>query len=177
MVNDRLAWAPGRCIETVAVAAAISTPTKSAYVCAGWPVFMALSTLHTSYAFIIRLGSDTPSGCQSSSARDAWSRPHDTVQSFDNLGSWGTLFASRSEPPLSPGPHHDPGVLLMIQAMLILIIRAVIQPAEHQAQGRGSPASRLIPTDWPVESRARLAEKKSRPSLLRRNARGWSLGI
>src|SRR5687767_3071549 len=117
MVNDRLAVAPGRCVEIVAVAAAISTPTKSAYVCAVWPVLMTLSTLHTSHAFATRLGYVTPAGCQSSSARDAWSRPHDTVQSSDNRGSWGTLFASRSEPPLSPGPHHDPGAMLMIQAM------------------------------------------------------------
>ena len=29
MVNDRLAWASGRCMETAAVVAAISTPTKS----------------------------------------------------------------------------------------------------------------------------------------------------
>src|SRR5215212_9386868 len=86
---------------------------------------MALSTLHTSHAFMIPLGYVTPTGCQSSSARDAWSRPQDTVPSSDNRGSWGTFFAPRSEPPLSPGPHHDPGALLMIQAMLTLIIRAV----------------------------------------------------
>src|SRR5262245_57478475 len=82
---------------------------------------MTLSTLHTAHAFTIRLGSNTPTGCQSSSARHAWSRPHDTVQSSDNRGSWGTLFASRSKPPLSPGPHHNPGALLMIHAMLTLI--------------------------------------------------------
>jgi hypothetical protein len=82
-------------------------------------------TLHTAHAFTIQLGYVTPTGCQRSSAREAWSRPHDTVQSSDHRGSWGPLFASRSEPPLSPGPHHDPGTLLMIQAMLILIIRAV----------------------------------------------------
>jgi hypothetical protein len=82
-------------------------------------------TLHTAHAFTIQLGYVTPTGCQRSSAREAWSRPHDTVQSSDHRGSWGTLVASRSEPPLSPGPHHDPGTLLMIQAMLMLIIRAV----------------------------------------------------
>jgi hypothetical protein len=106
---------------------AISTPTKSAYVCVVRPVLMALSTLHTSHAFLIRLGHVTPTGCQNTLARDAWSRPHDTVQSSDNRGSWGTLFAARSEPPLSPGPHHDPGALLMIPAMLTLIIRAVMR--------------------------------------------------
>src|SRR6516162_8142320 len=71
------------------------------------------------------LGCLTPSGCQRSSARDAWSTPQDTVQSPDNLESWGTLFAPRSRPPLSCGPHHDPGVPLSIQAIRMLIIRAV----------------------------------------------------
>src|SRR5262249_535776 len=73
------------------------------------------------------LGCLTPSGCQRSSARDAWSTPQDTVQSPDNLESWGTLFAPRSWPPLSCGPHHDPGVPLSIQAIQMLIIRAVIR--------------------------------------------------
>src|SRR2546427_6304903 len=73
------------------------------------------------------LGCLTPTGCQSSSARDAWSTPQDTVQSSDNLESWGTLFAPRSRPPLSYGPHHDPGVQLSIQAILMRIIRAVIR--------------------------------------------------
>ena len=68
-----------------------------------------------------------PIGCQRSSARDAWSTPPDTVQSSDNLESWGTLFASRSQPPLSYGPHHDPGVQLSIQAILMRIIRAAIR--------------------------------------------------
>src|SRR5215217_4580032 len=81
----------------------------------------------------LRLGCLTPSGCQSSSARHAWSRPHDTVQSSDNLGSWGTLFAPRSKPLLSPGPRHDPGALLMIQAMLLLIIRAVTRCHSERA--------------------------------------------
>src|SRR2546422_334977 len=73
------------------------------------------------------LGCLTPTGCQRSSARDAWSTPQDTVQSSDNLESWGTLFAPRSRPPLSYGPHHDPGVQLSIQAILMRIIRAVIR--------------------------------------------------
>ena len=71
-------------------------------------------------------GGHTPSGCQRNSARDAWSTPQDTVQSSDNLESWGTFFAPRSRPPLSYGPHHDPGVPLSIQAIPMLIIRAVI---------------------------------------------------
>src|SRR5262249_25568707 len=41
-----------------------------------------------------------------------------------SLGSWGALFAARSGPPLSYGPHHDPGAPLIIQVRLI--IRAVI---------------------------------------------------
>ena len=32
----------------------------------------------------------------------------------DPRASRGTLFASRSKLPLSLGPHHDPGALLMI---------------------------------------------------------------
>src|SRR6266446_5909634 len=63
------------------------------------------------------LGCLTPTGCQRSSARDAWSTPQDTVQSSDNLESWGTLFAPRSRPPLSYGPHHDPGAMLIIRAV------------------------------------------------------------
>jgi hypothetical protein len=37
-----------------------------------------------------------------------------------SLGSWGALFASRSGPPLSRGPHHDPGAPLIIQVRLII---------------------------------------------------------
>src|SRR4029453_843494 len=86
---------------------------------------MAHSTLHTADALTRCLGYLSPSGCQRSSARDAWSMPQDTVQSSDNLESWGTLFAPRPRPPLSCGPHHNPGVPLNIQAILMLIIRAV----------------------------------------------------
>src|SRR6266436_6519872 len=43
MVNDRLAFAPGRWVAIVAVWAAISAPTKSAYVRTVWPVCMATS--------------------------------------------------------------------------------------------------------------------------------------
>src|SRR5687767_15888176 len=100
---------------------------------------MVHSTLHTPHTVTLRLGCLTPIGCQSRSARHAWSRPQDTVQSSDNLGAWGTLFAPRSEPPLSPGPHHDPGAILMIHAMLILIIRAVTRGKDLWCQiGRAS---------------------------------------
>src|SRR4029453_16431141 len=89
----------------------------------------AHDTLHSSPGrrFDKRLAYLSPSGCQRSSARDAWSMPQDTVQSSDTLGSWGTLFASRSTPPLSRGPHHNPGATRIIQAMLMRIIRAVIR--------------------------------------------------
>ena len=40
-----------------------------------------------------------------------------------SLRSWGALFASRSTPPLSHRPHHDPGAPLIIRSRLI--IRAV----------------------------------------------------
>src|SRR5262249_54008918 len=70
-----------------------------------------LSLFHVFPGF--SLGCLTPTGCQRSSARDAWSKPQDTVQSSDNLESWGTLFAPRSEPLLSCGPHHDPGAMLI----------------------------------------------------------------
>src|SRR5712691_1444844 len=77
------------------------------------------SNLHSLQAFpCLSLGWLTPVGCQRSSARDAWSKPQDTVQSSDNLESWGTLFAPRSEPLLSCGPHHDPGTMLIIRAVI-----------------------------------------------------------
>ena len=84
--------------------------------------------LHLLYALSAdSLGPFTPVGCQRSSARDAWSTPHDTVQSSDNLESWGTIYPPRSKPLLSYGPHHDPGVQLIIPVFLILIIRAVMR--------------------------------------------------
>src|SRR5713101_657400 len=77
------------------------------------------SNLHSLQAFpCLSLGWLTPVGCQRSSARDAWSKQQDTVQSSDNLESWGTLFAPRSEPLLSCGPHHDPGTMLIIRAAI-----------------------------------------------------------
>src|SRR5262245_45765640 len=90
-------------------------------------MLMAHSTLHTADALTRCLGYLSPGSCQRSSARDAWSMPQDTVQSSDTLESWGTLFASRSTPPLSRGPHHNPGATLIIQAMLMRIIRAVME--------------------------------------------------
>ncbi len=35
--------------------------------------------------------------------------PHDTVQARPALRWWGTIFATRSAPQLSPSPHHHPG--------------------------------------------------------------------
>src|SRR6266704_4055966 len=67
------------------------------------------------------LGCLPPTGCQCSSARAAWSAPQDKVQSSDNLESWGTLFAPRSKPLLSCGPHHDPGGKLIIRVVIACI--------------------------------------------------------
>ena len=67
-----------------------------------------------------------------------------------SLGSWGALFASRSEPPLSRGPHHDPGASLIIRVRLIirgatLGDRAVLclessSPALYSLSGDGAGA-------------------------------------
>src|SRR5215467_10307365 len=49
MVNDRRAFPPGRWVETSAVVAAISIPTKSSYVPAVNPVVMTHSICSTRY--------------------------------------------------------------------------------------------------------------------------------
>src|SRR5712691_2646564 len=107
------------------------------------------------------LGCLTPTVCQRSSARDAWSTPQDTVQSSDNLESWGTLFAPRSRPPLSYGPHHDPGVTLIIQAILMLIIRAGLPRLASFTNKSGEDAS----VHREGQRVRRLAVKTHRPAL------------